>query len=181
MKTLLFDAEANNLMPLADTIWIICGKIKGSSEVASFRERDPFLQWIEEEKPDQIVNHGLLSYDLPLIGKLWNVPYKVGKDSHFNRVPTRLIDTLLLSQFLNPDREGGHSLQNFGDIIGCPKMDYRQHLVDIGVMKSVNNTEDEPKGFEFTFWHPSMEVYCSQDIETNSSAFDYLLKEVERY
>lgn len=176
MKTLLMDAEANNLNPLADTIWIICGKIKGSSEVVSFRERDPFLQWIEEEKPDQIVNHGLLSYDLPLIGKLWNVPYKVGKDSHFNRVPTRLIDTLLLSQFLNPDREGGHSLENLGLQFGSPKMDYRDHLVRLGAMDA-----HAPKGHEFTFWHPLMEEYCSTDVRVAELAFDYLLKEVERY
>lgn len=188
MKTIFFDCESDNLSPLYTQIWIVCGKVKGSSEIVSAREPQKFTEWFLDEKPDRVVNHGLLSYDLPLLERLWGITstkgasagstgwYRIGKESHILGHKCQLIDTLLLSQFLNPDREGGHSLDNFGALVGCPKMDYRGHLVELGVM-----TGSEPKGFEFTFWHPSMEVYCGQDILTNELAFDYLLKEVERY
>ena len=49
------------------------------------------------------------------------------------------------------------------------KMDYRSKLVEAGVM--IGN---EPKGHEFTFYHPIMDSYCDDDVDANIGVLNRL-------
>jgi len=59
-------------------------------------------------KANELIGHNIIDYDLRLIKKLYP-SFK----------PKALIlDTLILSQLLNPDRKGGHSLGQYGEELG---------------------------------------------------------------
>src|SRR5690606_40142675 len=67
---------------------------------------------------------------------------------YFNDTATTVIYTLslhdalpiYLSMFLNPDREG-HSIEWFGQMLGLEKIDYRQRLIELGVLDKGRSEE----------------------------------------
>jgi hypothetical protein len=78
--------------------------------------------------------------------------------------------------YLNPNSPG-HSLEYLARGSDDEKMDYRAALVEAGAM--VGN---EPKGHEFTFWHPLMATYCDDDVTALAGVFKRLWSQaVETY
>ena len=63
---------------------------------------------------DEVVAHNGLSFDFPVLAKLWGVRLKFDQ----------MVDTLVLSMMENPSREGGHSLQAWGKRLGEHKGDF---------------------------------------------------------
>ena len=63
---------------------------------------------------DEVVAHNGLSFDFPVLAKLWGVRLKFDQ----------MVDTLVLSMMENPSREGGHSLQAWGKRLGKHKGDF---------------------------------------------------------
>ena len=61
-----------------------------------------------------VVAHNGLSFDFPVLAKLWNVRLKL----------ENMRDTLVLSMMDNPAREGGHSLKSWGERLGSAKIDF---------------------------------------------------------
>jgi hypothetical protein len=53
------------------------------------------------------VGHNLIGFDVGVLDSVWGV-----------RIPRRVVDTLYLSRLYNPSQEGGHSLRNWGAILG---------------------------------------------------------------
>ena len=98
---------------------------------------------------DQFIMHNGLSFDAPMCNKLLNTNIK----------PSQVVDTLILSQLLNPVKEGGHSLKMWGLRLGLPK----------------GEVED------FKIYTPEMLDYCKQDVEITHALFKQLSKEVTKF
>ena len=99
-------------------------------------------QWIGEGcrqfgywsgKIDQFIMHNGLSFDAPILNKFANAQIR----------PIQVRDTLVESQLYNPVRAGGHSLEEWGKRLDCPK----------GKLK------------EFNEYSKEMLKYCIQDTE----------------
>lgn len=162
--SIVVDFEADNLMPFATTIWVGVVKIVGMPEddLKAFRvvrAKEDLLRILPHV--DTVVNHNLIGYDLPLVRKVWDIPFTVGADGKdsWGGYPMRFVDTLHLSQFLNPDLVGGHSLESFGERVGSPKGSHS----------------------DWSCYSPEMEAYCKQDTITTERTYHWLMKQSEQH
>ena len=155
---IILDIEGDQLLPGISNIWVVCIKPIGEKPFPIFSSNELEL-WIEENKPHKIIGHNILGFDLPALHKVWGIPYVLdfmGKDN-WNGDRTEFIDTLQLSQFLNPDRSWGHSLEDWGSRLGYPK----------GNFNDWSKLSDE------------MIEYCLRDTEVTELVYNHLLKEAE--
>ena len=67
---------------------------------------------------DTIIGANIINYDLLVLKAACGMDYTVGPDTWCGK-PVKIIDTLILSKTLNPDRKG-HSIEYFGEILGEP-------------------------------------------------------------
>ncbi len=168
MNEWVFDIEANGLLDTVDKIWVVKFKKVGEDRWWTWDSEDgDDCQAAKDliKKVDVAIGHNILGYDLPAIEKVLGIPFGLNT---WNGKKVQFIDTLVMSEFWNPDLDG-HSLEDWGNRLGFPKMDYRQHLIELGVM-----TGNEPKGFEFSFYHPSMHQYCERYVEVTEKLYLHL-------
>lgn len=168
MDEWVFDIEANNLLDEVDKVWVMKFKKVGEPIYYTWdsNEGDDAVDLCEIlEDVGVAIGHNILGYDLQAIEKVLRVSFGLNK---WNGKKVQFFDTLVMSEFWNPDLDG-HSLEDWGNRLGFPKMDYRQHLVELGVM-----TGNEPKGFEFSFYHPSMHDYCKRDVDITEKLYLHL-------
>lgn len=97
----------------------------------------------------QFIMHNGLSFDAPVLNKLCGTQIK--DDS--------ILDTLILSQLFNPMREGGHSLESWGERFKLPK----------GSVES------------FVYYTEDMLEYCKQDVNITYKLYNYLKKEGSKF
>lgn len=171
MKIATIDTESNGFLPMADTLWVVSCKVMGRPTV-SFRDKESFVAWYENEQPDVISFHNGLTHDLGVLRKVWGVPFTVGRQDTFLGHDVCIVDTFLWSMLSYPDREGGHSVEEFGNKLGFPKMDYRKELIQLGVIPY-----NAPDGAEFKQFHPLMVDYCERDALIGEKIFEYLVNE----
>ena len=145
------DAECDDLLPYTSKIW--CVSVLCNGVMTTYTDRDEFLEASKDWTA--LCGHNLLAYDLFVLWKLWNIPFSVGPDT-FNGKPVEFIDTLVLSRYLWSDRPWGHSLQNWGEHIGVPKMEHK----------------------DFSCYSEEMRVYCENDVKVTEKVFWCLKKEV---
>ena len=98
---------------------------------------------------DTLIGHNIVGFDIPVIEKLTDTKLS----------PNKIIDTLLLSRLLKPNREVGHSLETWG---------YR-----IGFHKS-----QEP---DFLNYSDEMMNYCIKDLQLNKMLFNTLREEAKGF
>lgn len=153
---LIVDLEANGLYDdkmektgdwakAADTIWCIVVKVVDTGEVhkyATFCVRDGIRVL---EGADVLIGHNIIDYDLRLIKKLYPSFNPRGK----------IMDTMILSQLLFPDRVGGHSLGQYGEELGIEK----------------------PLHEDWSVFSPEMLHRCTEDVHINHKVYDKLMKE----
>jgi hypothetical protein len=119
-----------------------------------------------------LICHNQISYDL-LVAKLYlGIEYTIGEVSTINGREVEVVDTLVLSKTLNPDRYLGHSIASWGDRLGLPKIDWRSKAIELGLI-----TFSSPKGAEFAVYHPEMLVYNDRDVDVNEEVYFALMKE----
>jgi len=182
---LCFDIEADNLMPLSSRVWVVGARLFSldepiNNEDATFlfyeNDKTSFESFLGASEPSIIVGHNIIGFDLPCLRQVWGVDFSVGArgDSLYG-LPVTFVDTLLLSQFLDPDRLGGHSLEAWGERLGYPKMNFRKELIEAGGIPP-----DAPPGAEFNQHHPLMDTYCTRDVEVTERVYRKLLKEACR-
>lgn len=173
MEGWVFDIEANNLYLESKKIWYMKFKTldgKRSMSLYPFREnkkdiRKSILEWVNSFNDNSLViGHNILGYDLWMLWKFFNIEFKVGKD-FLGEKPVQFVDTLYLSMFIEPDLPS-HSLAYLSGGSESEKIDYRQGLIELGLLDKTSK-----KGEEFKFFHESMVPYCDQDIEANISVF----------
>lgn len=136
----------------------------------------------EEEIRDGLINllrratlifgHNIIDYDLLVLRLYTGVEYTIGDTCTFDGKPVDIVDTLVLSKTLNPDRYGGHSLDEWGQRLGLEKINWRQRAIELGLI-----AYNAPKGAEFQQYHPEMLEYNVRDVQVNVKLYHALMEE----
>ena len=146
MTNLVFcDIETDDID--ATVIWCAVCRHNGVSEVIC-NEKD-FKEYVSNRSEETFVFHNGIGFDVPVLDRLWGVT--------FDR--NRVVDTLVLSRLADPSRSGGHSLRNWGNILGFPKGDHE----------------------DWTRLTPAMIDYCLRDVELTEAVFKRLMVELEGF
>lgn len=144
MRTAIFDIETDGLLP--DVTRLHVGVVLAVDEEYSKSIHDPRQMVDELDRFDIIVGHNAIQYDIPALQRL--VPGWIPK--------ARVVDTLVLSRLVYPDRTqhpaGGNSLKHWGDYFKCPKGDVKDFS-------------------KYTF---EMLEYCAQDVAITSRLWNRL-------
>jgi DNA polymerase III epsilon subunit-like protein len=107
----ILDIEANGLLKEATLIHCLSYKTFRNGKLVaqgSFTDYNSIIQFIAETKV--IVGHNIIRYDIPLVEKILGII-----------VTATLIDTLILSWYLIPDKKFKHGLEAWGERLGIPK------------------------------------------------------------
>lgn len=128
-----------------------------------------FPTWAKENV-GIIIGHNIINFDLLALKAALGMDYTIGPDT-WQGEPVEIIDTLVMSKTLNPDRKA-HSLDYFGEQVGLAKIDWRAKSVELGLIDF-----HAAKGAEFQQYHPEMLVYNERDVVVNIKAYDLLLRE----
>ena len=147
---IVFDIEANGLNP--DRVWCIVAHIVGTEEFFEFHGFSlfDFNEWLLSFDEDcEVIGHNIIGYDIPVLERLLGTDFSKCK----------ITDTLVLSRLANPSRDGGHSLESWGQTLNQPKGDY--------------NDWDN-------FSHDMLE-YCVQDVKVNTLVYKRLLSELKGF
>ena len=143
MKQIVFDIEANGLNP--DKVWCIIAYERGAKEYITWSGDDLvcFKDWIKEQGELEVIGHNIIGYDIPVLEQLLNVDFSKCK----------VTDTLVMSRLAQPSREGGHSLENWGQLLGFPKGEHN----------------------DWDNFSQDMVEYCRQDVRVNELVYHKLL------
>lgn len=128
-----------------------------------------FPAWAKENV-GIIIGHNMINFDLLALKAALGMDYTVGPDT-WQGEPVEIIDTLVMSKTLNPDRKA-HSLDYFGEQVGLAKIDWRAKAIELGLIDY-----HAPKGAEFLQYHPEMLVYNERDVVVNIKAYELLRRE----
>lgn len=195
MSREVVDIEANSLLDhtvidytaspykLKETFKVWClvqRNVDDPSIVKKYVGLDEITSWAYWELPKitEFIAHNGIDYDLLVLKLLGLLKYEIsneyGKSSTINGKPVKITDTLVVSKCLNPDRYGGHSLDEWGVRVGLNKIDWRARAIELGLI-----SHSAPKGAEFQQYHPEMLVYCERDTEVNVKTLLKLEAEME--
>lgn len=172
-----FDIETDGLYLQSSKIWYAKFKsLDGKRELALFPHKDKdaankLMQWVSQYTDGcYVVSHNGLGFDLWGLWKLLGIKPVVGKagKDYLGGKHVTFIDTYVLSMYINPDSKG-HSLEFLASGNENEKMDFRQKLIDQGLMDKA-----APKGHEFSFFSDVMIDYCDADVEAGIGVFNKL-------
>lgn len=133
------DIEADNLLEAATRIWCatVCNLV--TKEERFFLNEEEFRAFRDEHPNAIFVGHNFLAYDAPMLNRFWGA-----------RIPAaQIVDTFVLSQLYNPNFQGGHSLDIWGQRLRYPKGDFH----------------------EFDRYSPEMLDYCRRDTRLTGLLF----------
>jgi DNA polymerase I-like protein with 3'-5' exonuclease and polymerase domains len=100
-----------------------------------------------------------MSFEAPVLANCWKVRIK----------KKQVYDTLIVSRLLEPSREQGHSLENWGESLGIAKINYK------AVWQWLNDRREEYKGECYDNPHMGLlEDYCIRDVEVTERLFHAL-------
>lgn len=143
MKIIL-DIETNSNH---DVIWCVVTRDIDTDEVKVWKEVSGLQKYLDQ--CDLIIGHNIIAFDSPVLKKIWNVSMRTNQ----------LYDTLVSARLLDPSKEGGHSLDAWGKVLGYAK-------------------------FEFSDWDSGctaqMITYCIQDTLVTQKLYEYLVAEFNR-
>jgi len=115
------------------------------------------------KKVTWLAGHNIISFDLLVLKLYFGVDYTINWRDYnkcsIGGKTVAIVDTLVLSQYLNPDRLGGHSLRAWGERLHNHKGDYG---------------EEENAWDSFS---QEMLEYCEQDVDLNHDLYDSLMDE----
>lgn len=144
-SVLLIDIETN----LAhNRITLVVTKDVENGEVITWTHPEGFADYIAGY--DTMVAHNGVAFDFPVLNRVWNTRISLAK----------VLDTLVLSRLANPSMLGGHSLKNWGIVLGVEKIDFQGDF----------DAEMTPELIE----------YCKQDVEVLHSVYNTVCKELVR-
>lgn len=163
------------------SLWTVVIRDAFTDEVVKAEKEEITKEWMREQLRGckYLIHHNGIKFDLLALKLFGVLDYTIGylkeSDTVFGEDIT-MVDTLIISRLLNPDRYLGHSLQSWGERLGNSKMDFRGEMIKVGAIP-----KDSPKGFEFRAYHPLMLSYCIQDTEVTKNIFFSLLEEIGDY
>jgi len=148
MRTFSCDIETDGLNPTV--IWCIALQDVHDNQIITFHgdTLNLFKPFIESEAMTLVFHNGI-AFDVPVLERLLGIVFD---DGNYNVIETE--DTLIMSQLDEPRREGGHSLANWGEIMGFEKGEY----------------EDWSK------FSQEMLEYCKRDVEVTTKLYKLMLQ-----
>jgi DNA polymerase I len=158
MKRIAIDCETN----MAHTIiHLAVTEDIDSGEVRVWRSGEGLWDYLKDA--DLIAAHNGIGFDFPVLNRLWGT--KIGLKQAY--------DTLVVSRLLEPTREGGHSLDAWGQTLGVKKLDYK------ATWQWMMNRREEYDGECFdTPVDLLIEFYCKRDVDVLCSLFKRLSNDV---
>ena len=158
---LVIDIESNTKH---NHIWVAVTRNIDTGEVRTWKAAENLWGYIADAT--LIVGHNIIGFDSVILNKYWGTKITL----------RQMKDTLILSRLLDPSKDGGHSLEAWGQRLGKPKFSYRKVWL---WMKGLND-KDTPDGAEFNDPIPAlMEHYCIIDTEVTADLFLHLEKELK--
>ena len=161
---LIFDLEANNLLPDVTKVWCIIARDADTGEIHGF-DPDSIKQGIEFlSKADVLIGHNIIDYDLRVLNKLYNF-----------ETDATLIDTLVYSRTIWPDvKEIDFKLHKQGRIdaklIGSHSL--KAWGIRLGELKGDFNSGSE----SFAEYSDEMYEYCVQDTKVTESLYKKIVE-----
>ena len=143
-KCTTIDIETDGLD--ATKIWVVVCQDTSTKEVRIFQDKTNLRRYLNTYKT--IVGHNVLSFDIPILNKLW----------YMNISRERIVDTLILSQLFDPNREKGHSLAAWGHKLGMEKGEF----------------------CDFTCLSKEMVDYCIQDTKITTKLYEHLINKEKK-
>lgn len=138
-KYILFDLECNGFKP--DTIWVICMIDLITRERKSFVGMEQIAEAILIlSQADLLVGHNIKTFDIRVIEKIMEGAVTFDRN--------KVLDTLYLSKAMV--KMDSHKLEDWGDILGVPKLD---------------------TPFSFYKFDARMIPYCERDVDLNLQVF----------
>ena len=158
---LVIDIESNTKH---NHIWVAVTRNIDTGEVRTWKAAENLWGYIADAT--LIIGHNIIGFDSVILNKYWGTKITL----------RQMKDTLILSRLLDPSKDGGHSLEAWGQRLGKPKFSYRKVWL---WMKGLND-KDTPEGMEFNDPIPAlMEHYCIIDTEVTADLFLHLEKELK--
>ena len=145
---IIFDIEADGLLDTVSKCWCIVTQDINTEVVESYTSQSIPSSLEALLSADLLVGHNVIGYDIPALRKLFG---SFGMIRPFPKV----LDTLVVSRFLWPERPWGHSLEAWGKHLGVKKGDYS----------------------DWSKYSPEMLEYCRQDVRVNLEILRALEKE----
>lgn len=190
MKALVIDIETTDLLanmldytsfpyklkPDAKLWWVVIRNVY-TGEVFKASKKDITKEWMKAHLNGctHLIGHNAIKFDfiaLKLFGVLdYTVGY-LGKEDTLFGEPVKIVDTLIVSRLLNPDKLGGHSLENWGKSGETQKIDFRKASIEQGLIE-----KNASQGAEFRVFSQLMGDYCEGDTKVN---VDIFLEEVSQ-
>ena len=140
------------------------------------KQLDEFPKFVEAlPENTTVIAHNMINFDLLAVKLYWGIPYEVERDMSVNSplgddcwAGKKVIfdDTLVRSKTLNPDRYGGHSLDNLSQKGEAQKIAFREHL---------------PRDERFLHFGPDMLYYNIFDVKANRGVAKLLDEEMKAY
>lgn len=143
-KRIALDIETNMAH---DTIHLCVTQDIDTGEVKVWKAQTGLWDYLKDAT--LIAAHNGISFDFPILNKLWKT--KIGLKQAY--------DTLVVSRLLEPTRDGGHSLDAWGQTLGVKKLDYKATW-----QWMMNRREDyEGECFDSPL-DTLLEFYCRRDV-----------------
>jgi DNA polymerase I-like protein with 3'-5' exonuclease and polymerase domains len=161
-KRLVLDIETDTKH---SKIHLVCTYDIDKEEALTWKNPQELKQYLQDAT--LIIGHNIISFDASVLNKRWSMKIKL----------SQVYDTLIASRLLEPSKENGHSLEAWGETLGCQKTDYRAKWLEA---KGLTESKDIPKGMEFD--DPVMDVledYCAQDVKVTAKLYKHLVAELE--
>lgn len=160
MKRIVLDTETNTKH---DHIWLVVTKDIDTQEVNTWKEAPALRQYLEDAT--LIIGQNIIAFDAYHLNRLWSTKIRL----------SQVFDTLIVSRLLDPSREGGHSLEAWGQTLKLQKIDYK------AVWKWLTGyTEKDTHGMEFDDPHMGLlDTYCVRDVGVTERLYHHLVAELQ--
>ena len=159
MKRIALDIETNMAH---DVIHLCVTQDIDTGEVRVWKAPTGLWEYLKDAT--LIAAHNGISFDFPILNRLWKT--KIGLKQAY--------DTLIVSRLLEPTREGGHSLDAWGQTLGVKKLDYK------ATWQWMMNRDEAYAGECFDApVEGLLEFYCLRDVSVLRSLFTCLCDLVE--
>jgi len=141
MKDLVFDIETDGFNPTTIHCAVVKDVKANSIHVFTSDDHSGFAGFVSGHN---LIGHNIIGFDLPALEKVWGYTHT-----------GTITDTLVLSRLANPAQEGGHSLRNWGSMLGFEKGEHT----------------------DWSVYSEQMLKYCVRDVEVTERVYQQMMKQ----